>query len=75
MALTALTAYTTSQTFTGIAIVALTFGAVNLPSILCWAVLGLQMRRFLTNPTRLRIFNWTMAALLVATLYPILKTA
>jgi threonine/homoserine/homoserine lactone efflux protein len=35
-------------------------------------VLGQQMRRFLTNPKRLRAFNWTMAALLVVSLVPVL---
>jgi hypothetical protein len=33
------------------------------------------MRRFLTGPGRLQAFNWTMAGLLVASLYPILSHA
>jgi len=36
-------------------------------------VLGQQMRRFLSNTARLRAFNWTMAALLMASLYPVLR--
>ncbi|WP_170429048.1 LysE family translocator [Ruegeria arenilitoris] len=72
MALTATTAYTPDQTLQAIAVVALVFGAVNLPSVSTWTVLGQQMARFLTNPRRLVVFNWTMATLLVASLYPIL---
>ncbi len=72
MALTATTAYTPDQTLTAIVIVALIFGAVNLPSVSTWTLLGQQMARILTNPRRLVAFNWTMAALLVASLYPVL---
>ena len=48
------------------------FGLINLPSVSLWTVLGQQMQRILTNPMRLRIFNYTMAVLLIASLYPIL---
>lgn len=72
MALTATTAYTPDHTFQAIVIVALVFGAVNLPSVSTWTVLGQQMARVLTNPRRLVAFNWAMAALLVASLYPVL---
>ncbi|WP_170400744.1 LysE family translocator [Ruegeria arenilitoris] len=72
MALTATTAYTPDHTLKAIVIVALIFGAVNLPSVSTWTVLGQQMARVLTNPRRLVAFNWTMAALLVASLYPVL---
>ncbi|WP_170419162.1 LysE family translocator [Ruegeria atlantica] len=72
MALTATTAYTPDQTLYAICIVALVFGAVNLPSVSTWTLLGQQMARILTNPRRLVVFNWTMAVLLVASLYPVL---
>jgi len=72
MALTATTAYAPGQTLHVVVIVALVFGAINLPSVSTWTVLGQQMARFLTNPRRLLVFNWTMAALLVASLYPVL---
>ena len=48
------------------------FAAINLPAVSVWTVLGQQMKRILTNPARLRAFNWTMAALLVGSLYPVL---
>ena len=72
MALTATTAYAPGHTLNAIIIVALVFGAVNLPSVSTWTVLGQQMARILTNPRRLVMFNWTMAILLVASLYPVL---
>lgn len=72
MALTATTAYSADHSMQNVIIVALVFGAVNIPAISVWTILGQQMRRILTNPARLRVFNWTMGALLVATLWPIL---
>jgi threonine/homoserine/homoserine lactone efflux protein len=72
MALTAISAYTPEQTMTAILLVGLVFGAINLPSVGSWTVLGQQMARFLTNPQRLTLFNWTMAVLLVLSLYPVI---
>ena len=74
MALAAITVYTPQPTTSYyVVMVSLIFGAINLPSISMWLVLGVQMRRFLTTPARLRAFNWTMASLLVLSLYPILN--
>ncbi|OIQ37848.1 MAG: hypothetical protein BM558_12645 [Roseobacter sp. MedPE-SW] len=72
MALTAISAYTPDQTHWAIFVVAAVFGAINLPSVGSWTILGQQMARFLTNPRRLTQFNWLMAALLVASLYPVI---
>ena len=52
--------------------VALLFGAINLPSVSTWCLLGQGMQRVLTDQRRLMIFNWTMALLLVLSLYPLL---
>jgi threonine/homoserine/homoserine lactone efflux protein len=73
MALTATSVYVPDQSVAGVLLVAAVFGAVNLPSVSVWTVLGQQLRRVLTNPLRLRLFNWTMAALLVASLWPVLN--
>jgi threonine/homoserine/homoserine lactone efflux protein len=51
------------------------FGAINLPSVGSWTLLGMQLRRFLNDPVRLRVFNVTMAVILVATLYPVVFAA
>ncbi|MEO1328175.1 MAG: LysE family translocator [Pseudomonadota bacterium] len=72
MALTAVTVYAPGRSIEAVALVALVFSSVNLPSIASWALAGGQLRRILTSPARLRVFNWIMAALLVATLYPVL---
>ena len=71
MALTAVTVYTPADTFQAVAVVAAVFGVINLPSVSLWALLGQQMARLLTNPARLQVFNMTMAALLIVSLYPL----
>ena len=72
MALTAITAYTPDRSFQSILIVGLVFGAINLPSVGSWTILGQQMARILQSPARLRAFNWLMAGLLIGSLYPVL---
>ena len=72
MAVTAITVYAPSKTLFAIALVAAVFASVNLPSVSTWTLLGVQVRRILTNPKRLRLFNWTMAILLVGSLILIL---
>ena len=73
MALTAISVYAvTEDQFLGVLVIALMFCAVNLPSCGCWVVLGTQLRRLLTNPVRLRVFNITCSVLLLTSLYPIL---
>ena len=71
MALTALTVYTADQSLSAVLMVAATFGLVNLPTVSTWVLLGQQLARFLTSAARLRAFNWVMAILLVASLYPV----
>jgi len=73
MALTAITVYIADNGPLMLIIGAFFFAFVNLPSVTIWTVMGQQMARILTNPTRLRMFNWTMALLLIASLYPLLQ--
>ena len=74
MALTALSAYMPPlNPWLGVLIVALVFGLVNLPSVSIWAAMGMHLRRFLAEPAKLRVFNWVAAALLVASLWPVVK--
>lgn len=72
MALTAVTVHAPDRSMGAVAAVALIFGAINLPSVSLWTLTGQQLRRVLTNPRRLTIFNWTMAGLLVLSLAPVL---
>lgn len=58
--------------WTGAVAVAVVFALVNLPSVTTWVWGGTQVRRWLTGPGHLRAFNWSMAALLVLSLYPII---
>lgn len=72
MALVAISAYTSPQNYlVSVLLVALVFGLVNLPSVSVWALFGVAMRRFLSNLKVVRVFNVTMALLLVASIWPI----
>jgi threonine/homoserine/homoserine lactone efflux protein len=71
MALGAVAAYVPSPSVQAYALVALVFSAVNLPSVTVWAAAGQAVRRWLEGPGRLRVFNVTMAVLLVVSLWPV----
>jgi threonine/homoserine/homoserine lactone efflux protein len=72
MAISAVTVYGGDGSLGAIALVAITFACVNLPSVSVWTLAGEALRQFLSNPRRLRVFNWTMAALLVVSMAPVL---
>jgi threonine/homoserine/homoserine lactone efflux protein len=72
MALTSISLYAPSKSFTSVLLVAIVFGLINLPCISSWVVLGQKIQVLLTNQKRLRVFNITMALLLVISLYPAL---
>jgi threonine/homoserine/homoserine lactone efflux protein len=73
MALTAVTVYAGGQGAGAMLTVAVVFLLVNLPSVSVWIIAGQQVRRWLTTNRRLQVFNWTMAVLLVASLWPVLR--
>ncbi|WP_411890798.1 LysE family translocator [Yoonia sp. SDW83-1] len=74
MAITAISAYAPQDRgiLIGSLIVAVVFSATNLPSVTVWAWMGVQVRRWLGTARRLRVFNVTMAVLLVGSLWPML---
>ncbi|MBH3437581.1 LysE family translocator [Pseudomonas luteola] len=73
MAIGAVTTYLPVQDFnSNLLLIALLFALINLPSVSLWTLFGMALRTLLNSPMRLRAFNWTMAALLVISLYPIL---
>lgn len=73
MALTAITLYAGGREPVAILWVAGTYACVAVVSTTSWTALGQQIRRLLATRLRLRIFNWTMATLLVvATLASVL---
>lgn len=71
MALGAVSAYVVEPSPWAYAAVAGAFACVNLPSVSLWAGAGQAVRRWLDGPGRLRAFNWTMAGLLVLSLWPV----
>ncbi len=72
MAISAISAYAPDQSWIAVAIVAGGFATIGFGSCVTWAGLGTRIRLWLTSPARLRVFNWTMAGLLIATLVPVL---
>ncbi|MFO8125066.1 LysE family translocator [Yoonia sp.] len=74
MAITAISAYAPQDRgiVIGSLMVAAVFAATNLPSVTVWAWMGVQVRRWLGTARRLRVFNVSMAVLLVGSLYPML---
>jgi threonine/homoserine/homoserine lactone efflux protein len=72
MAISAVTVYGGDGSFGAIAVVALVFASVNLPSVSVWTIAGEVLRQFLSNPWRLRVFNWSMALLLILSMLPVL---
>ncbi len=50
----------------------LLFGLVGFPSVGVWALFGARLRHYLAQARYVRWFNWTMAASLVLSLYPVL---
>ncbi len=57
---------------TAVAICIAIFLITTYPGAVAWAVLGQGISKILTNPTRLRVFNWTAGILLVLTMVPAL---
>jgi len=75
MALSAITLYATGRDLPAVLWVAAAYVGVSVISTTSWTVLGQQLRRLLKSRARLRLFNWVMAILLVATLVPVLWPA
>jgi len=75
MALSAITLYATGRDLPAVLWVAVAYVGVSVISTTSWTVLGQQLRRLLKSRARLRLFNWVMAILLVATLVPVLWPA
>lgn len=73
MSLGAVTAYAPRENYLfNVLVVSVVFGLVCIAGVGLWAAFGTALRRFLGHPRRLRVFNLTMATLLVLSLFPIL---
>jgi threonine/homoserine/homoserine lactone efflux protein len=74
MAVTAMAVYADpAQPFLSVLMVGLVFALVNAPCIASWALFGVAMRTFLSDPVRLKWFNIAMGLALAATLWPLLR--
>ncbi|MCY1324505.1 Cysteine/O-acetylserine efflux protein [compost metagenome] len=74
MAVSAMATYTRSDSYLfSVLVVGLVFALVNVPSVSTWAGFGSALRQWLSEPSRLKWFNITMAVLLVVSLWPMLK--
>ncbi len=71
MALSAMSLYAPNRDLSSILVVTLIFGLVNLPSISVWTVMGQKVSLFLTSAVKMKVFNYSMAALLLFSLYPV----
>jgi threonine/homoserine/homoserine lactone efflux protein len=56
-----------------VVLLGVTFAAVTVPCAGAWLVFGAAMRRFLDTPLRQKVFNVSMAALLLASLVTVLR--
>jgi len=72
MALGAITLYAAGRDPASVLWVAGTFAVLGTVSALAWVTLGTGVRRLLGDVRRLRLFNRTMAVLLVASMLPVL---
>jgi threonine/homoserine/homoserine lactone efflux protein len=73
MAVSAFSTYVpASSGFVAVASTAFLFALVNLPSVGVWALFGSRLRHVLQVRRNLLLFNYGMAGLLVASLYPLL---
>lgn len=72
MALTAVSVYAPEQTLVSVTIISLLFAVVGFPCVISWIVLGQKMQTWLSKPEYLQKFNWLMAALLIASVVPVL---
>lgn len=74
MAVSAMAIYTLEDRYWfSVLLVAFVFMTINLPCVSAWCAMGTGMRRWLSDPKILRVFNYSMAVMLVASLWPMLQ--
>ena len=73
IAVVAMATYTnTANAILSTVLVGVVFFLVNLPSASIWTMFGSLLREWLSHPARLKVFNISMAVLLVVSLWPML---
>jgi threonine/homoserine/homoserine lactone efflux protein len=75
MAAGAVSTYTTVSTdiFIQVVYIALAFFVVSFPSVGVWLIFGAGLKKYLKSPKHQKIFNVSMAILLVGSILPVVK--
>lgn len=71
MALSAISVYAPDRDLGSIVWVSVVFCLVNIPSISVWVALGHKLKVILTSAVKMKMFNYSMALLLVASVLPV----
>jgi len=71
----AVSAYTSvsSDILSQVIFIALTFFIVAFPCVGIWLLFGVGLKKYLNAPKQQKIFNVSMALLLIGSVYPVLK--
>jgi threonine/homoserine/homoserine lactone efflux protein len=73
IAVTAMAAYTLPDRYSwSVVLVSLVFALVCLPSVSVWTLFGSGLKRWLSNPVHLKLFNYVMGLALALSLWPII---
>ncbi|SKA36416.1 LysE family translocator [Consotaella salsifontis] len=73
-ALVAMAIYTNPvQPVSSVLLVVAIFTTVGVLSVTTWTAFGVGVRRFLSSPNRLQMFNFVMGALLLLSIWPMLR--
>lgn len=64
----------TDASMTFVVLTCMMFSAINFPSVGLWVALGAKLEHYLQQDKLRRIFNGTMAVLLIASMVPVLMT-
>ncbi|WP_159737230.1 LysE family translocator [Vibrio atypicus] len=72
MALSSVAIYSNTGSWQELLIISCVFMLANLPSCSFWVIAGRELQRWLTSATRVRVFNVSMALLLVGSTLPMI---
>lgn len=68
MAISAVTIFSPKNDLYSVLVISSVFAVINIPSVCSWTFLGQKMRQWLSSSKRLKIFNWSMAVLLLGSM-------
>ncbi|MUI52967.1 LysE family translocator [Aliivibrio fischeri] len=68
MALSVMSIYATTSDMFSVLLIALVFICINVPTVSFWTVAGKELQKRLKTPKHLKLFNYSMAGLLVGSM-------